>query len=60
MKKIERDYRDDVVQLTEKFLTSLMQKDLLEMNTIKELEKLVHITGGIITKKIDDFFRSQF
>lgn len=60
MKKIEKDYREDVIVLTEKFLQSLINKDLLEMNTMKELEKLVHIMGGIITKKIDDFFRSQF
>lgn len=58
MKKIEKDYREDVIKLTEKFLQSLLDKDLLEMNTINELEKLIKIMSGIITKKIDDFFKS--
>lgn len=58
MKNIEKGYREDVMRLTENFLQSLLNKELLEMNTIKELEKLIHIMSGIITKKIDDFFRS--
>ena len=60
MKVIEKDYRGSFTELTERFLQSLQHQDLLQMNTIKELDKLVQVMRGIIIKKIDDFFRTQF